>query len=70
MLMTLECPRCQQGHIRPMRIISTRELIWVCEECEASWASHNAISKNSFEDYGTAMKSKGLNSLWSELEPQ
>jgi len=53
-----------------MRIISTRELIWVCEECEASWANQNAISKNSFEDYGTAMESKGLNPLWSELEPQ
>lgn len=68
--MTLECPRCQQGHIRPMRIISTRELIWVCEECEASWANQNAISKNSFEDYGTAMETKGLNPFWSELEPQ
>jgi len=37
------------------------------EECEASWASQNVISKNSFQDYGTAMESKGLNPLWSEL---
>jgi len=68
--MPLECPRCQQGHIRAMRIISTQELVWVCEECEASWASLYVISKNSFEDYGTAMESKGLNPLWTELEPQ
>jgi len=53
-----------------MRIISTQELVWVCEECEASWASLYVISKNSFEDYGTAMESKGLNPLWTELEPQ
>jgi ribosomal protein L37AE/L43A len=64
----LECPRCQQGAIKPMRIKATLEPIWICEECEASWSSQEKISANTFQDYGAIMESKGLKPLWTELE--
>ena len=64
----LECPRCQQGAIEIMRIKATLELIWICEECEASWSSQEKISANTFHDYGTIMESRGLKTLWTELE--
>lgn len=68
--MSCECPRCSQGLVRAMRIRTTQTLLWVCEECEATWKSQDAVGNAEFLDYGTLMESKGLKPLWSELEEQ
>jgi hypothetical protein len=53
-----------------MRIGTTQTLLWVCEECEATWKSQDAVGNAEFIDYGTLMESKELKPLWSELEEQ
>ena len=68
--MLIECQRCGQGYVRAMRVRSTQLLLWVCEECEATWASQAEVNVCNFEDYGTLMASIGRRGLWSELEPQ
>lgn len=68
--MLCECPRCSQGLVRAMRIRVTQTLLWVCDECEATWISQDSIDGSVFIDYGSLMESKGLKPLWSELEDQ
>lgn len=53
-----------------MRVRGTQVPLWVCEECEATWASQAEVNLCSFEDYGMLMASTGRTGLWSELEPQ
>ncbi|SDN59441.1 hypothetical protein SAMN04489799_2359 [Pseudomonas azotoformans] len=68
--MLIECRRCGQGYVRAMRVRSTKILLWVCEECEATWTSQAEVNVCDFEDYGTLMADIGRSCLWSELEPQ
>lgn len=68
--MLIECQRCSQGYVRAMRVRSTNILLWVCEECEATWTSQDEVSASNFKDYGTLMAGIGRSCLWSELEPQ
>ena len=68
--MPIECQRCRQGSVQAMRIRSTHILLWVCDECEATWKSKDKVNIDQFEDYGTLMMGIGRSPLWSELEPQ
>jgi len=68
--MPIQCQRCGQGSVRAMRIRSTHILLWVCEECEATWKSQEEVNVGKFEDYGTLMMSIGRSPLWSELKSQ
>lgn len=34
------CPRCDQGWVIPVRILSTGEIIQCCSECEAVWGEN------------------------------
>ncbi|MCH5630841.1 hypothetical protein L6203_25835, partial [Pseudomonas syringae pv. syringae] len=38
-----------------MRVRSAQILLWVCEECEATWTSQAEVNVCKFEDYGTLM---------------
>ena len=62
------CPRCEQGDVIRGMIISTNEVIYVCQECEASWSNAEDVGKEPFFDFGTYMVGLGLNPLWTELE--
>ncbi|CEL31312.1 hypothetical protein DEU51_11525 [Pseudomonas jessenii] len=68
--MPVECKRCGQGSVQAMRIRSTNILLWVCEECEATWKRQEEVNVGKFEDYGTLMRGIGRSILWSELVPQ
>lgn len=68
--MLIKCQRCGQGDVRAMRVCSTQLLLWVCDECEATWASQFEVNVCNFEDFGTLMAGMGCKGLWSELEPQ
>lgn len=68
--MLIECRRCGQGYVRAMRVRATKILLWVCEECEATWTSQAEVNVGDFEDYGTLMARIGRSCLWSELKPQ
>ncbi|MDR6234568.1 hypothetical protein Q3H58_002955 [Pseudomonas psychrotolerans] len=62
------CPRCKQGDIVKARIIANETLLFVCQECEASWFLYEKIGVEEFFDYGTYMESVGLKPLWDELK--
>jgi len=62
------CPRCEQGDIVAATIRSTRQRLFVCGECEATWFALHDVAHVRFVDYGTYMKSIGLKPLWDELE--
>ncbi|WP_255220983.1 hypothetical protein [Herbaspirillum rubrisubalbicans] len=49
-------------------IRKTGRLIFVCQECEATWLSGTEIIKSGFVDFGTYMEDIGLDPLWSELD--
>jgi protein-arginine kinase activator protein McsA len=61
------CPRCEQGEICQAQINATGKLVYVCQECEATWFSAEAIGVDAFIDFGTYMEKLGLPPLWSSL---
>ncbi len=40
------CPYCEQGKIVKAIVKSSGELIFICEECDTVWASHEKISSH------------------------
>jgi len=61
------CPRCEQGDVCKAQIKSNGKLVYVCQECEATWFSAEAVGVESFVDFGTYMEGVGLPPLWSSL---
>lgn len=61
------CPRCEQGDICRAQIKSSGKLVYVCQECEATWFSAEAIGVDAFVDFGSYMEELGLPPLWSSL---
>nr|WP_263273125.1 hypothetical protein [Pseudomonas sp. YeP6b] len=53
-----------------MRVRSTQRLLWVCEECDATWKRQADVNVSQFEDYATLMAAMGHSGLWDALEPQ
>lgn len=64
----MQCPRCEQGSVVKSKVGGTGVLLYVCEECEASWFNYKDIGGKAFFDYGGYMESLGLLPLWSELQ--
>lgn len=64
------CLRCRQGDVVKAEVKKTRQEIFVCTECEATWFSINDIGILPFIDFGTYMESSGLSPLWNELKIQ
>ncbi len=62
------CPRCNQGWVFNARVKASNEPVFVCEECEATWARGKPISFETFVDMSTWLKEKGLSGKWSDLE--
>ena len=61
------CPRCKQGDVVEARVRSTDAILFVCDECEATWFTKDAIGHVAFIDFGTYMRGLGLKPLWDEL---
>jgi len=62
------CPRCEQDDIAEAKIRKMGSVLFVCQECEATWFSREEIGVVPFVDFGTHMESIGLAPLWDELE--
>lgn len=62
------CPRCDQGEVKKAVIKALNKAVFVCEECEATWASENDVGVNAFEDFATNMNRLGLQGLWSDIK--
>lgn len=62
------CPRCDQGFVIKARIKANNEIIFLCEECDATWFKKDDVKAKGYLDYGTYMESIGLTELWEEIE--
>ena len=48
------CPRCDgQGHILKKLIKFNKEMIYICDECDAIWFNDEKIQSGNFIDYST-----------------
>lgn len=61
------CPRCEQGDVVAAQIRRTDAVLFVCQECEATWFAKDEIGRAPFVDFGTYMEELGLQPLWDEL---
>lgn len=50
------------------RVKATGDFVSVCEECEALWPEHVAISSETFVDMSGYLTHKGLPGQWTDLE--
>lgn len=66
--MQVYCPFCEgQGEIYKTRIKATREIIYICGECDTVW--HTAsIDTINCQPFDCMMLNKGLKPLWCELD--
>jgi hypothetical protein len=63
------CPRCdQQGTVLKARIVASREVVHLCDECDALWPNGVEVSEMSFVDFSTYMNQLGLRGQWDEVE--
>jgi len=62
------CPRCEQGDVIEARIKKTCQLIYVCQECEATWFEKEKIGIEQFVDFGTYMEEHAMRPVWEELQ--
>lgn len=62
------CPYCDQGRIKEAIVKKTKELIYICEECDTVWASNEAVSDSTGIAFDLYAKGRGFAALWSELE--
>lgn len=64
----LVCPRCDgQGSVMNAQVVRNNTTIFVCDECDATWFSLEAIGSEPWVDYGTYMEEQGLSPTWDEL---
>jgi FMN phosphatase YigB (HAD superfamily) len=57
----IACPRCEgQGQIREYQILSTGQHLLVCDECDATWFSIDAIGKQPWADFFTTLDEQGI----------
>lgn len=63
------CPRCNgQGVIYQALVDDKNLIIYLCDECEATWLDENCINSRYFLDFTTFMRTLGYKGLWSELK--
>lgn len=62
------CPYCDQGRIKEAIVKKTKELIYICEECDTVWATNETISDSTGIVFDLYAKTRGFAALWSELE--
>lgn len=62
------CPYCDQGRIKEAIVKKTKELIYICEECDTVWAANEVVSDSTGIVFDLYAKARGFAALWSELE--
>ena len=64
----MTCPRCDgQGSVLKVEILETKETLFVCDECEATWFEADNITATNWVDFGTVLEQRGLKPEWSEV---
>ncbi|CAM3904848.1 3'-5' exonuclease [Mesobacillus zeae] len=54
------CPRCDgNGLVYKSRVVDLDLIIYICDECEASWQNEEIIL-NEFQDLSAFLQDKGL----------
>ncbi|REK67793.1 MAG: 3'-5' exonuclease [Brevibacillus sp.] len=54
------CPRCDgNGLVYKAKVSDLNKILYICDECEASWQEDTPINKNSFEDLSTFLEKNG-----------
>jgi len=56
------------GFVEKLRIHSTGEVIYVCDECDALWTRAEAMAPRRMEDYIGFMRSRRLSGLKTDIE--
>jgi hypothetical protein len=64
----VECPRCGQGRVNTYRVVSTAEMLQVCDECEAVWPTGGDPAPTGFTNLEDELTRRGLPSGWEQLE--
>ena len=65
----MECPECGQGWIEQVRVKATDEILYVCEECDATWFKQEHIGlPEEGCNFETHLLKKGLSHLRDEVE--
>lgn len=62
------CPYCEQGDIRKVMVKRSKEIIYICDECDTVWNSHESISNSTGIGFGLYADQRGFKPLWTELE--
>jgi transposase-like protein len=60
------CPRCEQGDVVEAQTKKTAQVIFVCQECEATWFEKEKIAVEKFVDFGTYTEEHKMRPLWKE----
>lgn len=64
----LVCRRCDgQGFIKKAEVVGSGTLIFVCDECEATWLSADALASGSWTDFESYMAQLGKSGSWDEI---
>jgi hypothetical protein len=68
--MSTFCPVCMgQGIVQKARTKTTREVVYVCYECDALWPEGVEVTEETSTDASGFCASRGLpGSWWSEIE--
>lgn len=63
------CPRCDgNGLVSKAKVTDLDiQMIYICDECEASWESNISIRRDTFEDLSTYLEKIGCNYRNAEI---
>lgn len=64
------CPRCGQGWVVRALVKKTNQSIYLCQECDATWATSNAIGEASWRDFASVMVQlslSGSSEQWQQI---
>lgn len=62
------CLYCGQGVIVKAIVKKSGEIIYICNECDTVWTSHERISDTTGLGFDAYADAHNLEALWTELE--
>ena len=62
------CARLDDGVVNRARVRQTGTIIYVCEECDATWLDGDAIRRDNWQDLQACLSTLGVQGRWSQLE--
>ena len=62
------CPYCDQGWLQKAMVKATKEIIFICDECDTVWDLGDQITNQSGITFDAYAKDKKIKALWLELD--